>query len=108
MPVLYSGREVLAVSVKKAPHDFMSEAENAIRKGSIPKGVSRAERDLQNLIGGSDSRGSKMSTKTPEERGRYMKSVPVSQCAQRKDEKVTPYLQLLALDEVTTSSVAIP
>lgn len=93
MPVLFSGREVLAVSVKKAPNDFMTaEAENAIRKGSIPKGVSRAERDLQNLIGGSESRGSKMSTKTPEDRGRYLRPVPPSQCAQRKEEKVSPYL----------------
>ena len=79
MPVLYSGREVLAVSVKKAPNDFITEGDIAIRKGSIPTGVSRTERDLQNLIGGSESRGSKMSTKTPEDRPRYLKSVPTSQ-----------------------------
>jgi len=108
MPVLYTGRDVLAVSVKNAPFEFITEEEIAIRKGSIPKGVSRAERDLQNLIGGSESRGSKMSTKTPEERSRYLKSVPTSQCAMRKDEKKSPYLKHLALEDVSTSRIATP
>lgn len=106
MPVLYPEREVLAVSVKKAPFEFITEAEIAIRKGSIPKGVSRAERDLQNLIGGSESRGSKMSAKTPEERSRYLK--PTSQCAMKKDEKKSPYLNHLALEDVSTGRIAIP